>query len=425
MYHSVIGKRLVAGLNERDGTNLTVREFYERVYVPLFFGSGRLLQLVNNSPFDQAIGKQKKAVTADLLAACIGQVHMKAQGSAPDASFYIGGPAAGVAETTSGQVTGMRVPTDEEDVYASWVGAALGITVHGGLTLLVDDAEVLAETYDGWRRYRSLLDDTPNLKPLQVNTWNGQWVTSRLNGDFAFYPRLDKEAGSIETQTWVQLLFALANHFRGSPARQLLCYVYALGQSNTTVGFVRLDLPEIRRPFDLYRRLYTVPDGLEPKAFESLYQTDLAFRKACEHVSIGLRALRPIDSFRGSHEIPKPPGSEPDKRLAFQTYETWIIAMLNNKELAGRADDLAKALYAVSAAGERGKTRKPESVKAVLNKKSRREFIEALTELINDGAGCADVFTQTVEDLLGLSNENVSLFLTLVRFRYAVASARA
>lgn len=200
MYHSVIGKRLVECVNRRDGTAHTVRGFFDSVYIPMFFGSARMLQNVNNSPFDQAITKQKKPFTSQLQADCLNQVHSKVQGQAPDASFFLGGPASGSTETTSGQVTSMRVPVSEEDIYASWIGAALGLTVQGGMILLIDAEDVLLATYDGWSKYREFLKQTPTLKPLQVNAWNGQWVAAQMQEAQDFYPTLDKDQAALETK---------------------------------------------------------------------------------------------------------------------------------------------------------------------------------------------------------------------------------
>lgn len=426
MYHSVIGKRLVACTNKRDGTAYTVREFFDKVYVPLFFGGGRLLQNVNNSPFDQAITKKKQAHTPELVLSCLQQVHAKVQGQKPDASFFLGGPASGSLETTSGQVTSMKVPVQEEDVYASWIGAALGLTVQGGMALVIDADDVLLETYDGWKAYRRFLDQTPKIKPLQVNTWNGQWVAQRMRNLSFSDPVTDKDGVALQTQPWVQLLFALGDHYRDGAERRLLAYVYALGQSNTTLGFIRLNLPEVNRLVDLCRQLFTVPAGLPPKRFETIYETAQSFRYACERTEIGLTALRPKDVFKAQSGIPVPPNAtDADKQIAFDTYQTWIIAMLNNKDLMPRAEELASALEKFQKQDVRLKTGNMQMVKELLDKKNRREFIEELAKILEkDGANC-DLYERIVADLMSLSSDTVPLFLTLLRFKYAAAKAKS
>ena len=426
MYHSVIGKRLVECVNRREGTEYTVREFFDAVYIPLFFGSARLMQYINNSPFDQAIGKQKKVFSDELIKECLRQVHDKAQGQEPDASFFLGGPASGSIETTSGQVTSLKIPVFEEDVYASWIGAALGLTVQGGLALLIDAEEVLLTTYDGWLEYRKFLDQTPKMKPLQINTWNGQWVANRMAHEPRFDPIADKEGAALTTQAWVQLLFAISFYYSATPTFQLTAYVYSLGQSNTTLGFVRLNLPEVRLPFDLYRQLFKFPDNMSPKRFLSLYDTEMSFRRACESTQIGLRALEPKDLFNARKGIPKKPNNtEGEKQIAFDTYQTWIIAMLNNKELLQKSEELAEALNQFSQQGERGKKVNTQMVDQLLQKKNRREFIEGLTEILLQDTDKRELFEQTVSDILALSPDNVPLFLTLLRFKYAVVKAKA
>ncbi len=426
MYHSVIGKRLVECVNRRDGTAYTVREFFDTVYVPLFFGKAPMLQYVNNSPFDQAIGKQKKVLTDKLIESCLEQVHSKAQGQAPDASFFLGGPASGSMETTSGQVTAMRIPVLEEDVYASWIGAALGLTVQGGMILLIDVEDVLLTTYDGWFKYREFLEQTPTLKPLQVTAWNGQWVTSKIGKDADFQPALDKDCAALETQKWVRLMFSLSYHYRDNSTNRVLTYVYLLGQSNTTLGFVRLNLFEVNRLVQLYRKLFTVPEGMHAADFERLYDTAESFRFACGHTEIGLSALKPQDVFRGEKGVPAVPKStESKKRLAFDTYQTWIIAMLKNEELLTRAEEMAAALYQFQQQDQRLKTKKAEMVEKLIKTTNWKSFVEGLTEVLNEDSGNGELFNQVVVDTASLTSDKVPLFLMLLRFKYAFIKAKS
>lgn len=429
MYHSVIGKRLVECVNRRDGTAYSVRDFFDNVYVPLFFGSARMLQNVNNSPFDQAITKQKKPFTPQLQAECLKQVHGKVQGQTPDASFFLGGPASGSIETTSGQVTSMRVPVFEEDVYASWIGAALGLTVQGGMILLIDAEDVLLTTYDGWSKYREFLEQTPTLKPLQVNAWNGQWVGGQFSDNSwgqAWQPVLDRDDAALTTQKWVQLIFALSHHYRESSPRRLMAYVYSLGQSNTTLGFIRLNIAEVEKLFDLYQRLFTVPAGMYAADFERLYDTAESFRSVCGSTEIGLRALKPQDVFKAEKGVPTAPKpTEAEKRIAFDTYQTWIIAMLNNKDLMPLAGELAQALNGFRQQDTRMKSVNAQQVEELLGKKNRRDFIEELAGLLeNDSSNC-ELYERVVNDLMSLSPDNVPLFLTLLRFQYAAAKTKS
>ncbi len=431
MYLSVIGKRLVACINERDGTEYTIREFFDEVFVPLFFGNQRFLLNIGNSPFYQKVTVQKLPFTTALLKECIEETHRKVasqvQNQEIDMSIFLGGPASGSLETTSGQVTDMKLPIHEDEVLASWIGAAAGIMIQGGISLALDQKEILIRLFEGWMQYRDYLEQTPSMKPLKVNAWNGQWLTHSFGKDAAYHfvPTPTAAGDALETEGWVQLLFALSYHFQDEQLDQLPAYVYALGQSNSTMGFVRLNLAEVRRPVELFRQLFTVPEGMHPKDFESLYNTEFSFRRVCETPDIGLKAIKPKDVFKGQYEVPKPPKQdEAEKRLAFDTYQTWIIAMLNNKDLLQRAEDLSLAFLQFERKDVRGRVIYKQKVQDVLNTRHRREFIEHLTPLVEQDPDHCDLYTQTVTDLLNLSQENVTLFLTLLRFQYAATSVK-
>lgn len=425
MYHAVIGKRLVACLNQRDGTHYTVREFFDEVYVPLFFGSARMLQYVNNSPFAQAFTSQKKPFSNELRDECLRKVHNKIENTKPDASFFLGGPAAGKEENTSGQVTSLTISVPKEDVYASWIGAALGLTIGGGETLLIDADDVLLTTYDGWAAYRRFLDQTPKMEPFKINAWNGQWVSNHMSDEPYFDLKPNKDGTAPEPEEWVQLLFALNYHYRSSPIRQIMAYVYKFGKTNETIGFVRLNLFDVKRLIDLRYQLFTVPAGMPPKAFEALYETAESFRFACTRTEIGLRALRPRDVFNAEKGIPKTPkDAEADRQIAFDTYQTWIIAMLN-KELMSLAEELAASLAHFEQQGLRLKTDNRQMVEQLLNQKNWKDFTEALTKVLNSDSKNHALFERVVTDLASLTSDKVLLFLTLLRFKYAVAKAKS
>ncbi len=429
MYQSAIGMQLINAVNAHEGKSRTARQFFDEVYAPLFFGSPRFLQFVNNCPFDQKVTKQKQPLTPELYEECLNALHQNVQTKPPDASFYIGGAASGATETTSGQVTGMRIPIPQDEVYASWIGAAAGAMVAGGWTIAIPETEVLLEIYRGWAEYRRWLDQTSSAKPCQVNTWNGQWLRHRLgqyrNDPIALETSADGEGLKLETLDWVQLMFALAYNFRERPKTVIPAYIYNLGQSNTTVGFIQLNLPQVRRPFQLFQQLYSVPEGLPANAFERLYNTERGLEAACRFGEIGLRAIQPKDVFKSKSDIPKlPDATSPERRLAFDTYQTWIIAMLNNTNLQNTAKELATALHQFEATGQRGTSAYRAMVGELLKAKNRREFIEKLTEVLEKQPETCSLFETTVAELLNMTVDNTTLFFTLVRFQYAVVAAK-
>lgn len=438
MYNSYIGKRLIECYNRREGTEHTPRSFFDEVYYPLFFDDERYLQNVNNSPVDQAYKqRKKKPLTPERMQECLVEIHRKANYEQPDASFFIGGAAAKIEATTSGQVTDITLPTQSDDIYTSWIGAALGIGIAGGFYLLIDSDDVLLATYDGWREYRDTLNQTATLKPMQINTWNGQYLSYRFrmgenydaNVTIERTEKVNKSSGMVElaTEDWIRVLFALAKYFKNTATDVLTAYVYSFGQTNSTFGFVRLNLPEVRRPVDLYRVLFPEVEGQAPKDFEALYETQFSFLKACEMGSIGLRSIQPkkLREFmpRRSNpgQIPKK-AKNTDGEITFQIYQTWIIAMLNNKELLDEAEQVAKALHAFTDKATRGKKTHETLVKNLLSAGSRKKFIEEASLILEEDGDHKELFNTVVASLMNMPTSNVPLFLTLLRFKYAYVS---
>lgn len=437
MYNSYIGKRLIECYNRREGTAHTARSFFDEIYFPLFFDDERYLQNVNNSPVDQAYKQRgKKPLTPERRQECLTEIHRKANEESPDASFFIGGAAATLEATTSGQVTDLAMPTEPDHIYASWIGAALGLGIAGGISLLIDADDVLLATYDGWHEYRETLNQTDNLKPMQINTWNGQWLAYRFGRNYSPGVSIDlsvkenKTSGMYEltTQSWVQILFALAAHYRETQTEELVAYVYNLGQTNSTFGFVRLNLPEVRRPVHLYQILFPTPEGQQPKDFEALYETQFSFIKACEMGDVGLRSIQPeklqefMPSRYDSGKIPAKPKSN-DDGITFQIYQTWIIAMLNNKDLLDEAEQVAKALHAFREKATRGKKTHDTLVKNVLSAGSRKKFIDELTSIVEEEGEEKELLNNLVANIVTMPLRNVPLFLSLLRFKYAYLSA--
>ncbi|PWJ55962.1 hypothetical protein CLV98_11256 [Dyadobacter jejuensis] len=441
MYAAYIGKKLIELVNKREGKNRSTQEFYDEVYIPLFFLNERYLQHVNNSKFDQVYKQKRKTpLTSVVLASALTDQHSKIQTDAPDGSFFLGGAAAEISAGTSGQVTDILPPITTDEVYASWIGAAMGVGVSGGLNLLIDSDEVLLALYDGWFRYREYLTQTPNLKPHQVNTWNGYWVTNFFDDLYDDnYPFANKEPevktdsktgiASVETTPWIKVIFALAEKM---PKQIINTYVYSLSQRNTTIGFISLELPAVLFLNELYKKISKEESIItNTESLATLYDTALGFQKACELGKIGIPALEPkqlrehIPSFHREGKPFKTPKNQNDSiLLTYNFYQTWIIAMLNNQQLIDLTKKFASALNDFSNQKDRSKTIKSRSVDELLKASNRRSFIEQLAKLVTENESQESTFYQTVDELanivITIPLTDFPLFMALLKLKYAL-----
>lgn len=438
MYTSHIGRRLLGLYHQRMGEDLSARQFFEQRLYPLFYAHKRYLQWVPSSPFAQKVAAGNLVGGKTEAEVQLATLHHKIATVAPDASFVIGFPAAGVEGTTSGQVSGVGPQVNTDEIYCSWIGGALGVGVSGGLSLLLDEDDVLWALYEGWAHYRTYLDQRPTMKGNQIETWNGHWLAHAFSPEFdTDYPlddlkiELTDTTGtlSMPTREWVQVLFALTRHY---PTRDLTAYVYSLAQTNRTIGFVPLQLRGINKVYDLTDKLFLFPAAVQSAGQDQLlrlYSVHYGFARACQLGAIGLAAIEPAklrDYLPSAYGPAKPPSVKTDAAaIQFTFHQLWILAMLNNQELYDTADRLAGALhqFAIRDTGRntgRGKVNVNQQVEQVFVK-HRPLFIEKLSDML-DAVNAAplyrDAFDEAVRQVMLMAVDNFPLFIILTRFRY-------
>lgn len=436
MYTAYLGRRIIDLYNtrRRAGKPLSPRAFFDEVIFPSFFDDEIFLMWVNNSAFDQRYKQRKRRpLTTEIRQEALVTFHEDADKlTEPHGHLYLGGTARDIDATTSGQITSLSIEVDADDVYCSWVGAAASIGVSGGLSLLIDEDEVLLALLDGWMLYRRYIKETPGLLGHQIETWNGGWIAHFFSEDYdERRPLRDfevtlKKSGSnfrLDTQDWIQVLFALASQL---PDRTITAYVFTFGNTNQTIGFRQVHLPDVRHFADLYLHLFGENDGVRnPTMLAKLYETEFGFRTICRHGAIGLRSIQPAKlrdyvPHRGvAKKIPKPPKNE-DQRFTFHLYLTWIYAMLDNQDLISLAEQAADALRSHATSDTKGRATAKRRAEQALEASGRRAFVEHLTEIVQNDGEHAKLFDDLVNAVIKMPHSDFPLLLTLIRFKYHV-----
>ena len=441
MYTAEIGKIIFHRWRERSGQDITVKQYFDEEFFPLFFDSERYLMLANNSKFDQAYKqKKKKPLTPDVRREALDSFHADVSKlENKEGHLFMGGFSRDLTATTTGQITHLEISFEQDEAYFSWLGLAAGIGVKGGVSLLITDPDMLDLIVEGWKHYRHFLDTSTTLKPHQIDSWNAWWLihNSRSLKSFNQEDPLTRfpPANSIEskngvsqfvTPPWLEVLFALT---RKVQTNYMMAYIYSLGQTNTSIGFIPIQLGAIQKLSSLYEKLFGIEDfGREGKTFEQLYNTAFSFFQACRMGAIGLRAIEPKDLRKymiGRSANLKNIKVRDNNNITFKIYQTWITAMLNNEELLLLAQRLATALSQVGPS-KRGKRGLSNAVENVLEAKGRKQLIDALANLIADeefkdtkAANDLGSFDHTVDQITKMPATNVPLFITLLRFKYA------
>ena len=466
MYTPLIGRRLLDRANLRDGRDRSPAEFFDNEFFPLVFGHDQYLMPAGNSKFGQLVNNRKKHQAAAekegrawdevektrLRLEALADFHdVAAKAREPQSHLVLGGYARGSDGTTSGQVTSLDHQATADEVYLSWIGAAAGAGVAGGLVLLIDHDEVLDAVLEGWALYREVLETTPNLKGNQLETWNGQWLRHRFSATYrpddptAFVHSVintKKPPYNIETVSWARLLFSLG---RKIGDESVSAYVYSLGQMNSTLGFVPLHFGAtgiLRESYaklrDFYRSLFgDAVEAVSPEELDEVYDAGLGFARACAEGAIGLRTFQPakLRDFLIDGKNKQPHPVNPTDAQTPLLHETWILAMLGDQKnaLYERATETAEMLLDFESGALGGKMNLKKAVKEALGADTLPALIAGLTDIaesvqdasktnlseeeINATLGALDSLVRTSLDL---PPERFRLFLALLRFQVAL-----
>jgi hypothetical protein len=440
MYTSYIGKKFLKLYREKEKKphDYSAKQFFDEVFFPLFFDDEKHLMHVGNSPFFQKPTEEAVKLNGSKAKAQLSNLRKKIELGIPSGAIYVGYGAEEIQATSSGQISSINVSIDEEEIYSSWLGQALGIGVNGGFVMLLQEDQILLSLFEGWQYYRHYLKQTPNVKDKQIETWNGQWVCHLLGDDFnkdrpfdGFSVETTEVQGNIAipTKAWSIVIFALTKRFQG----KITTYAYNLSQTNTTLGFINIYLPEIEYLYELKDKLFLNKSDvvLNRKQISEL-ETFYNFKSACKMGTIGLKAIEP----RGLREF-MPKGSvdfaqgkefkfsDENSFQIFQLYQIWITAMLNKTELLQLASDVAKTLIDLESkqsGREQTKTTQNRTSKEVMESKTIKDFIDGLVEVINNDN--ADTFKNVVEQILKMPSDNFPLFNTLIRFEYSYQKSK-
>lgn len=436
MITSVVGRTFLNAYNEKHGKELSPKEFFEQEYWEIFYNHPKYLQWVTNSPFVQMkTGQKSHLLNKNERIEKLSALYEKVAKEIPDASFALGFPASETKEyaSTSGLVSDMIIPVDENEVYLTWIGSGLGITVAGGFTILFDNPKITLQTFEGWKIYRKYLND-PTLDKLrgnQINTWNGQWLTysmdpDRFRDDFDFAElqnegifKVDTTIAEVATVNWSRLFFSLSQEF---PKSEMMGYVYGFGQTNKTIGFIPFQFKSGGTIKEVYQQLVDLDSfgefKVDKKEFESLF--GMHIKRACELGSIGILALRPEGLEKYMKEGKTFSIKKDEDIIIYKAYKTWLLAMLskNKEEITDYTMQMAKVIQSYRNGGK-GMSRITLVDKHLFDTKSKREFLEHLTSILADADEAhLEEIKQLKNEIHLMTNEEFVYFSTLLKFDF-------
>lgn len=458
MIAATIGRTFLNAWNEKYKKEYSAKEFFDKEFFSLFFDHPKYLLWVQNSPFVQMKkGQKPELLTHNERLEKLKNLHDNIDLGYRDASIAIGFPASEEKEfaTTSGLVTDLNLQTDADEVYLSWIGGGLGVGVAGGCSIFFDHPHILLAIYEGWKIYRKFLND-PTLDKLagnKINSWNGQWLSFAYsldyleNPDFGFlsncnFFKQDEKEIVIDTVFWAKFYFNLSEKLSDET---VTAYIYSLGKTNKTMGFIPFRFHHGRSIMGIYKILFGENDALtQKKDYENMF--GIHIKRACELGAIGLQALEPhgLREYFDKAKMPDfsttsvtekngetPEAFEERKKkanqknyeniISFRTYKTWLLAMItkNKQEDLHYSEEVAKALKEYRAdAKKRDRANLLEN--ELLQAKTKKQFLDGLATLIKDVDPKLLETFKTLRDKVHLMTaEDFGYFVVLLKFDYA------
>lgn len=439
MYTSVIGKKFLEIYNKGKKKKATAKELFQTEVFKYFYNDEKYFKWVVNSPFVQQLSKEERKTVKTIheeQQLKLAKLYDKIKNDPPDSSFAIGFPSATETFDTSGQVTTMNLPLDEENIFLSWIGAGFGLEIEGKQVLYIDRNEIIETLFEGWPEYRKHLNSKVlDMKPNEIDLWNSAWLDFNFNKNriakkFLLDEYIEKSSGeknkdsySIKQPSWIKMMFLLASIY---PKENLTVfssrYIYDK-QKFMTLGFVNLNLTEVNKFSEFYSKIFAKVDGLSISNVINMYTTEYSFSRACEQGAIGLKAIEPKDLKKympGSKEFPKLKDDEKSK-INYSIYITWVMAMLNNKELLDLAEKAANAFREFEKGGKKGLVKRDNQIKELLESRNRKDLIQQLAAIVEEDKQMSETCNDLVNSIMtDISADSIPLFVTLLRFKYAL-----
>lgn len=476
MYTVPIGKSFLKLYNAKTGAKLSAKAFFDEVMWPLFFNSAddKHLMQVSNSDFFQNYSKQAASAGVDIPVYRRNIFHEKVSFLQEKAgkpklvsdpyclidlkkdygisgAIVVGYWAGGPAESTYGQVSDLQQTPDGEDIYCSWIGGGLGVGFGGGYDFLFDEPAILWHIYLGWKYYRQLIEETPNLKGRQINGWNGLWLTYGIIGDenaASSWASVSKKIPDyikdgtpkvLERPDWPEQILSLSKSNAMKSQNIVIAQGFSFGSTNKTLGIIPIAVPEVRNLGDMWEYLLNLNSEMYSDQEAMLIEKHLANKYSMERAvqtgGLGLRALTPKDvetlfsesRKEGSSSIDQLEKVATKKKTAYLYNLTWILAMAqitlpNNEDLLQIAETFSQELMAYYDRGnDRTSTKvvKGNNIGSLFDSSHKAAYLKALADIIDDRIDePAEVYNKVKQMVTIMPMEHYRLFVAVLRCSY-------
>ena len=301
------GKLFVEKYNEENGTNLTPKDIFCMLADKAFRG-GRHMAFWSNSKFKYYLddynrhlrGEKDEPSFEDALSAFCNDIENRNCGVETTLNVYGGcaekGNRPDILPTTEfNYCDNLHFTVDER--YCSFIGSFFQICV-GGFSTVLNTKDMVWLMYESFNKYYDYIHNDDSVKDKQLSSWNGCYLYQKLKNKNEFITNHKRNGDSIETIDFIEFLDAITF---GQGVNEKYLLFENFDQTNTTAGYITLDLEGVKGVFNLiYRVLTNIDNTFKLKEYSTIFLKKNLLRTSFEFGEVTGEMVDPLYEFKKS-----------------------------------------------------------------------------------------------------------------------------
>ena len=398
------GKLFCEKYNEVNNTDFTAKEIFCNVIAPLlFYGKIHLVNWTNSKFFNylKMLNKNKVQLNQETFNNVVNDFCSEVENDKYNVmttmNVFCG---CAIPKIEDGGQTTMFCYSDNlyfdyNERYYTFIGSIFSFQCEGW-NIIINDKEIIWQTYLGIIEYRRELERNTNLNDKQVYAWNTAYLFAKVNNEQTSYiidEFYNKDKLEINDKINFFNFIFLINKLKKNLS---VIELFRNGQYNNTCGVILINFEYVRRISELYKQLYAeVNEDFRYADFNKAmgYKQKLIY-KAIENGAIYKGFFNPL---KDVSDI---------KKNKFKQKYIELIMTDNEKKLA---EEFAKTLKSIK---KKSKTNIHED--ELFREKNLRTFTQKLMDIDTN-----EVFEKVIEHLFNIKDkEQIYNFLVYSEFKF-------
>jgi hypothetical protein len=166
----------------------------------------------------------------------------------------------------------------------------------GGFSTVLNTKDMVWLMYESFNKYYDYIHNDDSVRDKQLPSWNGCYLYQKLKNKNEFITNHKRNGDSIGTIDFIEFLDAITS-CQGLNIKYLLFENF--GQTNTTAGYVTLDIDGVKGIFNIIDRVLTnIDDDFEIEKYSKVFLKQNLLRMSFECGEITREMIDPLYEFK-------------------------------------------------------------------------------------------------------------------------------